>query len=138
MDYEIIISSIASGTHSIIAFMISRLFRKKYVLWSETWYEEYKFSDKPILYKYIRRKIGNYITRNSDAIVVAGSAPLKYHRKLGVANKKLFIANQSVEGFHEKLSKPKLIDELELKDKYIVLYLSRIIYRKGQIGRASS
>lgn len=129
--YDIIISSNPGSIQSIISTITAKILKKKHVVWSLSWHEEYQYSNRNKLYKDTRRKLAQHIVRKADSVIVAGSASLRYHRMLGIPNKKIFVANQSVEPLTKNYYTAKTIDKLDIKKKYIILYFSRIINWKG-------
>lgn len=129
--YDIVISSNPGNTQSTISLFIVKLLNKSHIIWNLKWHDEFKFSNRILLYKMFRRTHARYIRKKSDSIVVSGSAALKYHIRIGIPEYKIFVANQSVENVSVNIKKTIPKENLTINKKYVILYLSRIISWKG-------
>lgn len=130
-EYDVVISSKPGNVISTLSLLMARLLNRKHIIWNLTWHDEFIFSNRGLFYKMIRRMHARYIRKKSDSIVVSGSAALKYHKRIGIPENKLFVANQSVENISANIKKPISKENLLINKKYVILYLSRIINWKG-------
>lgn len=124
----IIASGLASFTTHIS--LLAKIFqRKKLILWDETW-------DWPrTLFAKLAKPYVKLIVKKSDACIAAGTKAKELYIKFGADPKKVFIAPNSAIDLSDKRMTQREIyskkEELGLKDKKIILYLSRIVKYKG-------
>jgi len=126
---DIVITSVANDFRTLLAYIYTRVFRKKLILWLEQWREPNypKLSIKGFLGR-IRNNISKYIILNSDALVVVGTASKKYALSLGKKESKIFFSLQCSNDIRTNCNK---INENIGNKKYKFLFLSRIIPLKG-------
>lgn len=129
--YDTIVSSNAVSLQSIISFFAAKFLRKGIVIWNIAWLDTYKHSTRPKPYTMLRTIQERYIVKKADSIVVSGSSSLKYHIRIGIPPKKIFIANQSVQGMDKITTSTISKDEIGIQETFVILYLSRIMYLKG-------
>jgi len=130
-DYDIFVGgswdTLAEIIETTFCFIIARLRKKPIILWSETWKLE---STKA---KLIKPFIA-YVVAHSDSIVVPGSKHKDYMISLGGLSDKIFImpnvSNISVK-VNDFEKKEIIQKELNLKSKKVILYVGRLIKRKG-------
>ena len=116
--YDILVSSDPHTFETIVAFIISKLRGKKYLLWNETF--EWPRSSKSNLIQ----PIVNYIIKNSDATMAVGVKSKEYLEKRNT--KKIFItpyASLTFPAKHNSFNIPK--------NKQIILYFGRLVRYKG-------
>ncbi len=132
-DYDILVGgswdSIPEIVESIYYLTVAWLRRKPIILWREDW----AWEDTSLKSKLIRPLI-KWMIRTSSAIVVPGSKHQEYFLQLGSRPEKIFIMpNVSNQALHEDDSQRSedLTEDLNLEGKKIILYVGRLIKRKG-------
>lgn len=130
--YDIVIISGNTDFTTQAAFITSKLLKTPTILWSEG-----IESAQSLLGKVIN-PLTRYIVRNVDAVVVPGTISRDFHIKMGASQKKIFIAPNIVDNkrFMQKSSKIKkdkerLKQELNIRNKKIILFVGQLIKRKG-------
>jgi len=120
-DYDLIISTDPHVSETWMSFLISKLRRKKFVIWTETF--EWKRAPRAKLIE----PLINLICKNADACVAVGKKSREYFIKKGASKNKIFIAPDTAQSYKiiKKVNNPNL------KNKKIILYLSRIVPYKG-------
>lgn len=119
--YDIIITS----TSWYICFPIAKVTGKKFILLTEYWY----WSSNNLSSKLLNL-ITRFVARNSDAIIATGAKSHEAYLDFGIENTKIFKCIQcSID--YSNLPTKNLRDELGLKEEKVILYLSRIVQRKG-------
>lgn len=128
---KIIIKCIGGKFNLPFSYILSRLFKKKFILWTGMWEHPQK------LIHQISFPFTKYIYKNADAIVVYGEHVKSYLVSLGVPSDKVFIGWQTVdnEKFNKKVT---LSDKKEIEKNYkynfnkkVVLCVSRLVEEKG-------
>ncbi|MBL7147195.1 MAG: glycosyltransferase family 4 protein [Nanoarchaeota archaeon] len=120
-DYDLLISTDQHVSETYIGFFISKLRRKKFIIWSET-FDWPRAPRSKILDPLVK-----FISRHSDACIAAGTKARAYFIKKGAKPKNVFIAYDSAVK-HQIIKRD---DKPEYKNKKIILYLSRIVPYKG-------
>jgi len=125
--YDVIIAKNLNSISTYIALLASRIKRKPFIIWEETWYLGLGLLRK-ILYT-----LSTFLLRNSNAIVVSGSKSKEYIISYGVDIKKIFIApNASLSYSYVNEEKLQVVlHQLNLENTKVILYLGRLIKRKG-------
>lgn len=130
--YDIIISAGYSSFTNQIAFFISKLLRKPFILWSGS------TENEPSLLRTLSSPLIKFIVRNSDSFIAYGTNAKKYLMKLGASEDKIFISFNTVdtEFFKKECAKIKgnqtaLKQNLGINHKHIILYVGQLIERKG-------
>jgi glycosyltransferase involved in cell wall biosynthesis len=114
---------------TIFYFLMVKLKKKPFILWREDW--DWK------VYSLKRRLVklfAGFFGRHADAVLVPGSKHGQFFSKLGVGAEKIFIMpNVSNITLKEDdyYNRDKIIQENELKEKKIVLFVGRLIDLKG-------
>lgn len=120
-NYDLVISTDPHVSETYFAFFISKLRRKKFVIWTETF--DWKRAPKArILEPFVK-----LVCKHADACVAVGTKSREYFIKKGVSLDKVFIAPDTAKSYTVK----KKVNHPELKNKKIILYLSRIVSYKG-------
>jgi glycosyltransferase involved in cell wall biosynthesis len=125
--YDIIISKNFNSVATCLAFFASRLTKKPLIVWEENWYKGEGFARK------IAFSLSSKILKKTTALIVPGTKAKEFFSSLGYDTDKIFIApnaSQLNKKFNRKESE-KLKKDLGLKDKKNILYLGRLIERKG-------
>jgi len=121
--YDVVISTDQHVFETYLGFLISKIKRKKFIVWSETF--DWPRTPSSKFLNPLVRMVSSY----SDACVAAGTQAKKYFVKMGAKPKNVFIAPDSTLNYEIKEKNAKL--EKELKGKKVILYLSRIVPYKG-------
>lgn len=100
--------------------------------------ESTNFKKRSGFKKWLRKKYLKWFYRGMDAILLPGVANLEHERALGVPNKKLFIANYTVDvdRFYKtckRLSKKRNKKVLGFKQEKLIIFSGKYIKRKGII-----
>ncbi len=106
---------------------IARIRKKKYIIWTEEW--DWKEESRA---KKLVKPLIKLILRNSSAVLVPGSKHREYAISLGSTPEKVFIIpNASNITYKQKIDIPELKERYKLENKKIILYVGRLIERKG-------
>lgn len=124
---DVVITSISSSLRTFIAYLYSKIFRKKFILWILEWrepvYDENTFRGK---IRRFRRYIAKIIILECDVLIVGGSASYKYALSLGKKSVKIFTALQCAKDLHKEDH-----NRISKNGEIVFIYLSRIIKWKG-------
>ncbi len=128
---NIIISSVSYSYRSIVSYIYVRLFKKRLILWILEW--QNRKSAKHTLKRHWRRLrslLGAKVIRNSHSLVVGGAAAKNYALSLGKNEIDIFMAMQCTDDL--KMNQTMQCEKIKHKKcNYTILYLSRIVQRKG-------
>ncbi|MFA5070036.1 MAG: glycosyltransferase family 4 protein [Patescibacteria group bacterium] len=128
-QYQTILASDIASFPAQISFIMSRVLKKKYLVFSEIWKMPDTFWGK-ILYPFIK-----YIAKKSGACVAAGSKSKEFYLKAGAKPDKIFVApNISQDLSNREISWEKfekIRSETNPENKRIILYLGRILRIKN-------
>ncbi len=116
--YDAAVSSDPHTFETIISFIVSKIKRKKYLLWNETFEWPRSFKSKFI------SSIVNYIIRNADATMAVGKKSKEYLIKRKA--KKIFITpytSLTFQAANNNFNIPK--------NKQVILYFGRLVRYKG-------
>lgn len=119
--YDVILTS----TSWYICWTIAKIRRKKFVFMTEFWYWEDTSFTRQYLNKFTR-----HISKNSNSIFAMGTNAYNYYTNIGVDKDKVFMHPQCAVDY-SKQSVFDLRSKLKLNNKQVILYLGRIIERKG-------
>ncbi len=126
-DFDIIIDSLEYDI--LLTYLLSKIKGKPLIVWSEEW-----GWGKKTLRRRVSLFIIRYISNRADALLVPGTKHKEYFISLGNKNEKIFImpnvSNISFKKEYVKESK-KLEKRFNLKNKKVILYVGRLIRRKG-------
>lgn len=120
-EYDIILAS----TSWYICWTIAKIRRKKFVFMTEFWY----WKDTTFSRTFLNR-VTKYISKNSDSIFAMGTNAYNCYLNFGVSKDKIFMHPQCAVDY-STMPTFDLRSKLNLEDKRIILYLGRIIERKG-------
>lgn len=120
-NYDLVISTDPHVSETWLSFLISKLRRKKFVIWTETF--DWKRAPKAK----ILEPLVKLISRHADACVAVGTKSREYFMKKGASPNKIFIAQDTANSYQIK----KRVNDPDLKNKKIIFYLSRIVSYKG-------
>ncbi len=130
-NYDIFISGVVGRFSLPVTFIISRLFKKKFILWTGIW-----MRIGTLFHRFIFPFL-LHIYKNSDAIVVYGDHVKSYLISEGVIPGKIFIASHAIDNaqYDTVISdeeKQLLLASLKIdKQKKIVLFIGRFVEEKG-------
>jgi glycosyltransferase involved in cell wall biosynthesis len=129
-DFDIIVSSVSNSRRTIISFLYSAIFRKKFILWILEWQKPaYRGSATKKMIKRFRQLISRKIINRSNALIVGGTAARNYALNVGFNAKNIFTAFQCSKDINRQGT--YFQKNLHIKAKYTFLFLSRIIPWKG-------
>jgi glycosyltransferase involved in cell wall biosynthesis len=120
-EYDLIVSTDPHVSETWFSFLISKLRRKKFVIWTETF--DWKRAPRARFIEPLVRLVCRY----ADACVAVGTKSREYFIKKGVSVNKIFIAPDTAQSYKIK----KRVNDSDIKNKKIILYLSRIVHYKG-------
>jgi len=131
--YELIITLPIDPLHlldNLIIFLTCLFLKKPYIVWTIRWeYKHLPLKDKVSLIFYKK------ILKKAKAIIIPGKKSYEWLEKIGIEKQKIFFApNVSLkfpEEKHIKKLKSKIIKKYRLKEKKIILFVGRLIKRKG-------
>ncbi len=127
--YTIIITSCYSP-QTMISLLASKITRSQYILWIEDWFVPKPKSFRTMIRFSLLGLIAKCVLENAGAVVVEGSPQGRHVRNFGVPNEKVFQANHSSPDY-SKFKSMNLRQKLNIGDAFVILYLGRIIERKG-------
>ena len=127
--YTIIITSCISP-QTMISLLASKITRSKYVLWIEDWFVPKPKSLRTMIRFSLFDLIAKLVLKNAEAVVVEGSPQRRWVRNFGVPPEKVFQANLSSLNY-SKFESMDLRQKLKIGNAFVILYLGRIIERKG-------
>lgn len=127
--YTIIITSSISP-QTLISLIASKITRRKYILWIEDWFVPKPASFRTMIRFSLFNLIAKWSLENAQAVVVEGSPQRMYVRNFGVPDEKVFQANHCSLDY-SKFKSTDLRQKLNIGNAFVILYLSRIIERKG-------
>jgi len=131
--YDYVFMLPPDAQHLINNYLIYFACKKKkipFIFWTERW----QYFEMPI-----RDKISNFLhrflLRKAYKILVAGKKSKEWIEFCGIRESKIIVAPNASEIHYDKKEmskiKTELIKKYKLKDKKVVLYLGRLINRKG-------
>jgi glycosyltransferase involved in cell wall biosynthesis len=127
--FTIIITSCYSP-QTLISLLASKITRSKYILWIEDWFVPKPKSFRTMIRFSLLYLIAKCVLENAGAVVVEGSPQRRHVRNFGVPNEKVFQANHSSLDY-SKFKSMNLRQKLNIGNAFVILYLGRIIERKG-------
>ena len=126
---SIIIEPGSNSLRAVIAFIYARLFKKKLLLWIESWKTPtYPKNSIKFYPGAIRNFISKQIICRADAIIAGSAVSYQYLKSITDEKNKIFTALQCSNDLQKRelpIAKPNRLN------KYTFLYLSRIIPLKG-------
>ena len=123
-EFDIIFTSNVFSSKSHICFFLAKIMRKKFVTWDLAW------GKKDSLLRKARKSFASFILRNSDSCICYGTKTKELLLEMGVTPKKIFLSNPCVVD-HSRTIHNHLRRKIHIRDKKVILYLSRIIKWKG-------
>jgi glycosyltransferase involved in cell wall biosynthesis len=128
----VIITSANESPQTLLSILVSKFRRIPVVLWSESWGASERWLVSPWWKKLYRQMRAKWATPRADAVIVGGTRCLEYHRRLGVAENRIFFSPQSTID-HYSLAGPNEADQASRAGEHPinVLYFSRIVRYKG-------
>ncbi len=128
----VIITSINGSPQTLLSILVSKFRRIPVVLWSESWGASERWLVSPRWKRRCGEMRAKWATARVGAVIVSGTRCLEYHRRLGVAENKMFFSPQSTID-HHFLACPDEADPVSRSEKKTIdiLYFSRIVRYKG-------
>ena len=139
-DYSLIVLPPADFAGELFDFIIywavAKIRRKKIIVWSERWKSENTIpSLKNRIYEIFDEYFMQIISKSSTVCATSGGIKQKeYFKTFGIKDEKIFTIPYVSEFSYEDLTnlKPnKLRQELNICDKKVILYVGRLVKRKG-------
>jgi glycosyltransferase involved in cell wall biosynthesis len=130
-DYDLIIKCINGKFALPIAFIVAKIKRKPFILWTGIWMR----LQSPI-HRFIF-PLTKYLYKHADAIVVYGEHVKRYLMAEGIPSEKIFTTTHAVDNniYAQEISsveQKKLKTKLDvLENQKIILYLGRLEFIKG-------
>ena len=129
-NYDLIITGPLEMPYSLVAILISKLRSKRIIIWGEAWYWT-----RDIWYRKLYSKIIRSILKRADACIASGEKSYNFYKKVFDKYLKVFNIHNYVVPYQPR-DASVLLAKLAEKDKKIlnkkiILYMSRIIKRKG-------
>lgn len=130
-EADVIISSLPASLGSALSYLVSKLRKKKFIIWTVNWNLSYAYLHRPEIYRKLRYMQYKFIVDKANAVVAHGNHSYYYHLGLGIPANKVFVANHSafdlsVHG-SEDISRSSIVS----RQKRTILYFGRIIPIKG-------
>jgi glycosyltransferase involved in cell wall biosynthesis len=131
--FDVYLSGIDGRLAMPITFVISKIRRKPFILWSGIWTR----IQTPIQRLFF--PITHFIYKQADAIVVYGQHVKDYLQTEGIDSQKIFIAGHATDNhFFSKIvineDKKQLLEKLDIPDDCkVILYLGRLESIKGLV-----
>ncbi len=131
-DYDILVGGSWDSLSEIIEttfyFMIAKLRRKKFILWTEDWNWKIKSKKRKIV-----KVFAGIIIKNSDAILVPGTKHKECVIYLGSKPEKVFLMPNASNFSQPSIkSKENLLDKYpKIKGKKVILFVGRLVRQKG-------
>jgi len=129
---DIVFSGGYSSLTTYFAFLYAKIYRKPFLVWSESTIHE------PSFLRTVSLPLVKFIVGHSDAHVACGTRSREYLLRLGARPEGIFTAYCTVDtdSFKRqsgelKARKEKLKGEIGVKNKSVILYVGRLIEIKG-------
>jgi len=130
-EADVIISSLPTSVGSALSCLVSKLRKKKFILWTENWNFSYEYLQRPEMYRKLRYAQYKFILNKAKAVVVHGNHSYNFHLGLNIPEEKLFVANHNSFDLSVQNSNDISESPFAAEQKHTILYFSRIIPRKG-------
>ena len=129
-NYDIIIQAIGGRFELLASFILSKILRKKFILWTNLW------AHPQTLFHRLSFPVVQYIYRNADAIVAYGYHVRDYLVPLGVDERKIFYSwnvadNSLFNTVVPEETKQNLRNNYALNGKKVLLFVGRLVEEKG-------
>ena len=130
-ESRVIVKCIGGKFELPITFLISKLIKKKFILWTGMW------SHPDTLIHRFTFPFTRYIYKKADAIVVYGTHVKDYLCSLGVDHNKIFIAWQTVDNtkFNQVIATDLILHKRKTlgidENEKMILCISRLVEEKG-------
>lgn len=129
--YDIYIKCVNGKFALPITYLVARLRRKPFILWTGIWMRLQTFTHR-LIYPFTK-----YVYLHSDAIVVYGNHVKQFLINEGVSSDRIFVASHAIDNrtYSDEVSdfeKDALLEKLEIdKHRKVILYLGRLDKSKG-------
>ena len=129
-QYDVFIQSITGRFELLATFLISRIMRKPFILWTNLWFHP------QTMFHTLTFPLTRFIYRHADALVVYGYHVKDYLVKLGVDEMKISycwnVTDNSL--YNRRVSENELAvlkKYYHLQDRYVLLFVGRLSEEKG-------
>ncbi len=119
--YDVVITSGLSQFNTHVGFLMAKLLKKKFMVFSEDWVWPKPFVFR-LVYPYVK-----WIARRADACIAAGTKAREFYLKLGASPKKVFTSWSCA----LDLSQKEAVHGVNPEHKTVIAYLGRIVRYKG-------
>jgi len=120
---DVILTSTEHPIHSKVIFIFSKIFRKKLIIWTESWCNK---EEKYLIKLY--HDFSKYMLKKSDSILVHGKNQKSFCLQQGIDEKKIFVFPFAI----NDLKEIEANHNIEVpSNKIIILYIGRLIKLKG-------
>jgi glycosyltransferase involved in cell wall biosynthesis len=125
-DYDVVVG----GLYDIASFIIAKIRRKPFILWSETWH----FLERETFAFRLVRPVLRFLISNSDAILVPSQMFKEEKTSLGAPENKTFVMPNASNVYvtasdHSKAEELRI--KLALNEKRGILFVGRLSEQKG-------
>jgi glycosyltransferase involved in cell wall biosynthesis len=128
----VIITSHNGSLQTLLSILVRKLRRIPVVLWSESWGASERWLVHPWWKKLYGEMRAKWATARVDAVVVSGTRCREYHRRLGLAENKMFFSPQSTVDHHSLMGPDEAARASRAEERTVtILYFSRIVRYKG-------
>jgi glycosyltransferase involved in cell wall biosynthesis len=127
-NYDIVIACDLGASHTYIAYLYAKLFRKKFILWDEQWGKWSQSPKAKLVYPLIK-----HILRHSDAWVATGTLAKQWLISEGAIPEKTFIAINAGEDLSKMVNQQRVEEirkKYELEGYTTFLRVSRLVVYK--------
>jgi len=129
-DYELVVTSPAEADYSLLVYIVCKLRSKKIIFWGESW-----IWPSVTIIQRLYHNIIKQILERANAIIAMGERQYTFYKKVLKRKEGIFYApkyvlpykKRNTSTFYKKLTK----EDERIKGKKIVLYMNKIIKRKG-------
>lgn len=132
-DYDVLVGgsydTLPELIETLFYFIIAKIRGKKVVIWREDWEWKAKSFKKTLAMPLIK-----FILSISDAVLVPGIKHREYFISLGTSKDEIFLmpnVSNVTDTNEDFKKKDKLMEKFELRDKKVILYVGRLVKRKG-------
>ena len=123
--FDVIVTSISVSPQTVISVLVSKIKRTPCVLWNEQWFEPRRRS---LLFSLIDA-VRHHVLANVAVVVVEGTPQKNFIKNRGIPER-IFQSNHCSLDYSTLPSK-NLKKDLHIENKIVILYMGRIIKRKG-------
>lgn len=126
-EFDIIVTSTQNSIHTHVAFLYSKIRKKRIYIWTETWNipKRYNFIQK-LYYRY-----NDQFLKYSNGVLSHGTNTKRYCLGIGIPKDRIIEFNHCSSDKSLERIYQDFIQSLGLKEKTVILYFGRLVKRKG-------